>query len=312
MEQPNVQPMRPAALTPGQHTTARDYLGEMLSRFLKKQERILLCCPADGPDSLCSLMQESVRDAGAVPIPCGKDLRWKTLLWLAFSQKTTAIAGPPAVILGLAKLSRLAGTPLFIRNAVLIGDPCPDWMHESIQQGLDCRVWDCYAPDGGPMVIGFSCGRCRGIHLREPDFSAQILSPIGTILPYGTQGQILLTGDALSEPRISGYRGRLECASCFCTIRSPRLLSIQPDPAAVDPELVALQDRLLSWGSVLDCRLARGEYGLEMELVTFPGEKLPKLPTAARQIVRPWESAGDVPFCFQVSAKKPGDSHRMD
>ena len=36
--------------------------------------------------------------------------------------------------------------------------------------------------------------------------------------------------------------------------------------------------------------------GLSLELVTFPGEKLPKLPSFGRLVVRDWDADRDMPL----------------
>ena len=68
----------------------------------------------------------------------------------------------------------------------------------------------------------------------------------------------------------------------------------------VDPELLALSNSINRWTSVLDCRLERSAAGLEIEIVVFPGEKLPKLPSCARLVVRPWDPEHDEPFHVNV------------
>ena len=60
---------------------------------------------------------------------------------------------------------------------------------------------------------------------------------------------------------------------------------------------------LHSWTSILDCRLTRGEYGLEIEIVAFPGEKLPKLPSAAKLVIQPWNPEVDEPFLYAPTLK---------
>ena len=60
--------------------------------------------------------------------------------------------------------------------------------------------------------------------------------------------------------------------------------------------LDALAQHLMSWTSILDCRLEKGQYGLEMEIVSFPGRQLPKLPSCAKLVVRPLNPEKDVPF----------------
>ena len=73
----------------------------------------------------------------------------------------------------------------------------------------------------------------------------------------------------------------------------------------MDPELDALAQNLLSWNSILDCHVKRGEYGLELEIVCFQGEKLPQLPTAARLVIRPWDPSTDRPLLHMSSLKIP-------
>ena len=71
----------------------------------------------------------------------------------------------------------------------------------------------------------------------------------------------------------------------------------------MDSELDALANHLMSWTSILDCHVKKGEFGLEMEIITFQGEKLPQLPTAARLVVRPWDPQTDTPLLHASSLK---------
>ena len=52
--------------------------------------------------------------------------------------------------------------------------------------------------------------------------------------------------------------------------------------------------------------LEPGEQGLEIELVCFQGEKLPKLPTAAKLVVRPWDPQNDAPYSLAHAVKMIG------
>ena len=54
----------------------------------------------------------------------------------------------------------------------------------------------------------------------------------------------------------------------------------------------------------MDCRLNKGECGLEVEMIVFPGEKLPKLPNAAKRVIRPWDPETDEPFWYIPQLKK--------
>jgi hypothetical protein len=83
-----------------------------------------------------------------------------------------------------------------------------------------------------------------------------------------------------------------EC-SCGCTF--PRLMAMGPQ-RDVDRELYDLGGEIHQWSGVLDCRVSRGDGGLEIEIVVFPGERLPRLPSCAKLTVRPWNPDTDVPF----------------
>jgi hypothetical protein len=63
-----------------------------------------------------------------------------------------------------------------------------------------------------------------------------------------------------------------------------------------DQDLRALEAHLLSWTSVLDCSLHKGDLGLEIHVRTFQGEKIPKIPSCARLVMRPWSPEGDIPM----------------
>jgi hypothetical protein len=67
---------------------------------------------------------------------------------------------------------------------------------------------------------------------------------------------------------------------------------------AMDP-LAQLPAYIGTWTSVLDCSITKSENGLEIEIVAFPGEMLPKLPSCARLVVRHWEPEKDIPFCIR-------------
>lgn len=82
-----------------------------------------------------------------------------------------------------------------------------------------------------------------------------------------------------------------------------RLLPGLPGAGQGDPALREREEALLRWSSVLDARLVRGSYGLELEAVVFPGKKLPAFPNCARQRVSQWEPERDIPFSILYDTK---------
>lgn len=277
------------------------YLESCLKQFLKKREQVMICFPNE-PDSLGPLMEQAVLRCEAKPFFIGGDCRWMTLLKTAFVTKCNAIIGPPLTILGLAKLAKHMGTPLFARNVLVAGYPSADWMVDGIERGLDCRVWGCYDP-GGILIGGFSCGRSRGVHLRDDVYGMLILDEGGREVPRGTPGRLILYPVEQPQLRLdTGDIGYLEESRCACGSCAPRLMGMDTGKQ-VDQTLSRIGEELLHWSSILDCRLAKTGYGLEMELVVFPGEKLPKLPSCAKLVVRPWDPDSDAPFSHMYVLK---------
>ncbi len=268
------------------------YLQSHMRQFLRPQDHVLICNRDRGRYSMTAMLDNAVRNLGAVPLQ-PEDNRWQTMLKTAFFSRAVVVTGPPLLILGLTKLARHTGTPLYIRHVLLAGAPSEEWMIDGIQQGLDASIWGCYDPVPGLVVGGFSCDKSRGVHIRE-NLNVRIQPDSGEILIAWKHQP-----DAVYA---TGERGRLCYEKCTCGSEIPRLMDFEPleQPGSPPSEL---QENLLSWTSVLDYRAQRTKMGLELELVAFPGERLPKLPCCARRLVRQWVPKEDVPFFSDFSPK---------
>lgn len=278
------------------------YLAEHLGKFLRKNERVLLCFRYREPGSLSDLFEQAILRCNAVPVVWSDHL-WKTLLRQAFTNKVTAIIGPPLILLGLMKLKRHNATPLYIRRVITAGYPCPQWMIDGLVKGFDCEVGGCFGLEHSGIVAGFACGRSWGVHVWEDMYGADIVDGDGNSLPEGRQGQIVLYPRKFPELRlpIGDYAEKITDV-CACGSSSTRLINMCYG-GLTDPDLDALAHNLMSWTSILDCHVKKGEFGLEIEIVCFQGEKLPKLPTAAKLVVRPWDPATDTPLYHASSLK---------
>lgn len=274
------------------------YLTEHLGRMLKQGEKVLICSRRHEKGDLSWLMEQAVLRCGARPVVWGPDRRWKTLLQQAFYSRATTVIGAPLVILGLAKLKKYNGIPLYIRRTITAGYPCLDWVMEGIIKGLDCKTAGCFGLGTSGVVAGFSCEKSHGVHLREDVYGVDIVDENGNPLPEGEVGEMVLYPKDRPDLRFPlGEIARLERAPCPCGCTAPRLLDMSYG-SIDDPTLAELGQYLHSWTSVLDCNLVKGPCGLEIEMVVFPGEKLPKLPSAAKQVIRPWDPKHDEPIWF--------------
>ena len=282
--------------TPQALQASCDYLAEKLRGFLSAQEPVLICFPDEGEDSVGGMFGKVVRSCGAEPLFWGPNFRWKELLRIAFSTHANTIIAHPMVVLGLMKLANATQTPLYLYDVVLVGYPYARWMVEGIKKGLDCRVWGCYAIRSGPVILGFTCDQEAGIHIRDDIFDAMLLDEAGEPVEEPGRGRLLLrhkaAPDVIYDPEETSM---LRYQPCSCGCDSPRLVeTLYTGQSNLTKAL--LEDRFLQWSSVLDYRAKRTECGVDMELVVFPGESLPKLPTCARLRVRPWEPDTEIPF----------------
>lgn len=272
------------------------YLAEHLGHFLRKGEQVFICFSEYEEGNLTWLMEQAVLRCEAVPVIWGPERCWKTLLQQAFLNKVTAIIGSPLLVLGLSKLRRQSNTPLSIRRVITAGYPAPEWMINGIVEGLDCEMGGCFTLDISGVVAGFACGHSWGVHIREDEYGVDIVDDQDVSVPDGQMGEIVLYPKKHPELRWHlGEGGRLEKAPCKCGSSKVRMMDMVWGWGQ-DPALLELAQMLHSWTSVLDCQVIRGEMGLEIEIICFQGEKLPKLPTAAKLVVRPWDPQTDAPY----------------
>ena len=191
---------------------------ELFRGILRKMERVLICFPGED-GSRGKQICDVVAGCGAVPVPMGDDHRWITLLHRGFSQRCGCLVGDAGTLLGLCKLSRRMGTPLYARSCVVAGSQPDKWLTATLERGLDCVI-----------------------------------------------------------------RGWL------CTEDVPQSCILGAEQ---------LERELRRWSSILDFRIENTPSGLTLEMVTFPGEKLPKLPSLAGRSIRQWNPEVDCPFQFQ-------------
>lgn len=297
--------------TPQALDATAGYLADRMRPFLQVLEPVLICYPDEGPASLGGLFKEAVCRCGAKPIFWGPDYRWKELLRIAFHSHANTVVGHPLVVLGLMKLARATATPLYIYDVIVCGDPFSRWMVDDLKKGLDCRVWGCYAVRSGPVVAGFSCEQEAGIHIREDVFKVHLKTDEagGLALNRGRlYFEVVKNPDLIYDP---SQMALVHYHACSCGCDEPRVA----ENATVLYDHLSrelLENRFLAWSSVLDYHAEKTESGMDLELVVFPGESLPKVPSAARLNVRKW-NPDDVPFCMkQYTAKIPEKIYEND
>ena len=292
-----------AMRTPEMLEQSIEYLAQSMKKFLRPGDKLMLCFATNEPDNIGELLSRAAQRIG-VKVLVPEDLRWKTILKLAFSSRATAISAPPFVVLGLTKLARHTQTPLFFRNVITVGYRCSNWIIEGIQKGLDCQVWGCYGPGSGALVSGFTCNKEAVIHLRDDLFDFEIVDPAGNVLSDGESGYVVITPKGMPHLRYhTAECAKMRRTPCACGCTSALLMDMYSGED-VDEYEERLGRELMLWTSVLDCRFRHGRHGLEIELVMIPGEKLPPLPECGGRAIRPWNPDRDVPYWFLPNWRK--------
>lgn len=305
--------LRAMAAQPDAQEKTVAYLAGQLSQLVKKMDTVLICFPEQGNGSLSQIMEQAVLLCDAIPVVWGADHRWKSLMRLAFSSRASMIVSTPLIVLGLAKLQNFYEVPLFVRKVVTAGYPCEEWMIDGIRKGFDCTSWGCLTMGTTGVVAGFSCSKLHGIHLRDSEYRVEIVDEKGSALPEDEEGEIVLSPVCAPELRyFMGENARLHTGRCICGSTHPLLTDIRPGRTEADADLLALGKTLQSWSSVLDCRLRKGTYGLEMEIVALPGERLPKLPSAAKLSIRTFDPDRDEPLPYDPTQKIPEIGRERD
>ena len=272
------------------------YLSRLMKPFLQTLEPVLICYPDEGPASLGGIFKEAVIRCEAMPVFWGPDYRWMELLRIAFDTHANTVVGHPQVVLGLMKLAKLTKTPLYIYDLIVGGDPFPRWMVDGLKAGFDCNVWGCYAVRSSPVVGGFSCMQEAGIHIREDVFTPVLVNENNSVITGPKWNRLYFAlskdPDILYDPEQVALVTHQPC-SCGCDeLRVVETMSIRQEVLSKEN----LDELLLTWSSILDYRVEYGESGMALELVVFPGEPLPKLPSFAGLNIRNWNPTQDVPF----------------
>ncbi len=285
------------------------YLAHHLGLFLRQREHVLICFQTREKGGIGWLMEQAVLRCNAIPHVWGEDPRWWALLRMAFVTKSTTIIGAPLLVLGLTKLKKAYNTPLYIRKVITAGYPCLQWMIDGIVKGLDCEMGGCFGLGQTGVIAGFACGHSWGVHLREDAYGVEIVDSCGYPIPEGEMGEIVLYPKKKPEVRVNtGENARVVLTPCECGCKAPRIMDFTPGRTEEDKTLLALGEELQSWTSILDCRLNRSKYGLEIDLVVIPGENLPKLPSAAKLHIRNFDPETEKPFFYdpvtRISSKE--------
>lgn len=192
------------------HDSDRMYF--FLEKSLKPHEKVIVCSSDNEPAEDRAHLTGAVKAWGAEPLIWGSDLRWKTLLRMAFESRAQTIIGSAKSILSLAKIAKVNHIPLNIYNAIVIGREACDWMLDGIASFLDCRVFHCASPSDD--VIEWHPGK-------ETIFAPKEIIPSHT--EHGLRDYLMHWGSILDCNVYRGVSGLVMEIVCFRGEKLPSL-----------------------------------------------------------------------------------------
>lgn len=121
-------------------------IGDVLRPFLREHEKVFLCSFQPGDRNLTDQSARAVEMLGGQVMQCSEDRRWYSLLRQVFTNRAAVLIGLPGLVLGLAKVARVTGTPLPVRHVVLLGNVSKPWLLKGIRDSLDAEIHICNLP----------------------------------------------------------------------------------------------------------------------------------------------------------------------
>ncbi len=134
---------------------------------------------------------------GATVIPASSGNSRRQIMIMK-DYRTTALVCTPSYALYLAEVMgemKITKERLALRVGLFGGEPWSENMRAEIEQKLGLSATDNYGLSEimGPGVAG-ECQEKNGLHIAEDHFIAEIIDPdTGQVLPYGEQGELVLT-----------------------------------------------------------------------------------------------------------------------
>ena len=169
-------------------------------------------------------MHYGIERLGATIIPAGSGQTERHLMMMS-DFGTTVLVSTPSYALYLAEQGIAAGvdfSALPVRLGLFGGEPCSDKLKVEIEEKLGIRATDNYGLSEvmGPGVAG-ECECACGLHIAEDHILAEVIDPqTGAVLPYGEEGELVLTTLTKEAFPVLRYRTHdltvLDPARCEC------------------------------------------------------------------------------------------------
>ena len=233
----------------------------------------MICFPFSGPFGLGELIAEAISRLGARPLRLGPGLSFGEYRDVLAREQPDTFVGMPVQLLSLLRVCGRGS----LRRALVSGDACPESVMQACESILGSRLFPHYGSREMGMAGAITCPAHEGMHLRETDVIAEIVSPDGNVLPHGETGELVITTVGMEALPLIRYRTgdftRILPSPCPCVSEVIRLDHLHR--GSEEDLLSRLDDALFRLPELVDYRLERGPSGLTVHALT-DGESNPE------------------------------------
>ena len=226
----------------------------------------LICFPFSGPFGLGELIAEAISRLGARPLCLGPGLSYGEYRDVLAREQPDTFVGMPVQLLSLLRVCGRGS----LRRALVSGDACPESVMQACESILGSRLFPHYGSREMGMAGAITCPAHEGMHLRETDVIAEIVSPDGNVLPHGETGELVITTVGMEALPLIRYRTgdftRILPSPCPCGSEVIRLDRVCR--GGEEDLLSRLDDALFRLPELADYRLERSPAGFTVHILT--------------------------------------------
>ena len=236
-----------------------------LGEFIFPGNKTLICMPFSGPFGLGELIAAAVEELGATPLKVGVGKTFAQLEEIIAEEQPDTFVGLPSHLYAI--LTVLG--PMSLKRALISGDACPVSMTKRIEELLGTKLFPHYGSREMGMAGAITCPAHEGMHLRENHIIAEIIDEEGNVLPYGEEGELVITTIGMEAMPLIRYRTgdytRILPEKCACGSETLRLdlLRRKGNPG----KILSLDEILFSINEIVDYKAEQSEKGLQLHLL---------------------------------------------
>ena len=236
-----------------------------LGEFIFPGSKTLICMPFSGPFGLGELIAAAIEELGATPLKVGVGKTFSQLEEIISKEHPDTFVGLPT---HLYSILTVLG-PLSLKRALISGDACPVSATKRIEELLEAKLFPHYGSREMGMAGAITCPAHEGMHLRENHIIAEIIDEQGNVLPYGEEGELVITTIGMEAMPLIRYRTgdytRIIPGTCACGSETIRLdlLRRKGNPG----KILSLDEKLFSINEIVDYKAEQLEGELQLNLL---------------------------------------------